>query len=206
MLGTLLRNRKECLAYVSSPKRKAAWDLINDPARPPHLLVDQGTTTALEQEFLAEIINESESEPGPIIEIGTLFGFTTAEMALLKAPDRVLITVDCFAWNPWGLEGSEHQRLAERVLRIAIALLNVKLVIADKNAFYNSYTGTPPSMVFLDAIHSYEETKTDIEWARRAGCRFIAGHDYSSDFVGVKKAVEEVGTPEVRGTVWLIRL
>jgi hypothetical protein len=167
--------------------------------------VDMGTISDEERSFLTELIRESAAEPGPIVEIGTLFGFTTTEMALAKAPARSLIAVDLFAWNPWGLTPTEHRRLTERILRTPVELLNVKLVASSKDAFYKSYDGPPPSLVFLDAIHTYDETKKDIEWALSAGCRFIAGHDYSSEFPGVFQAVNEYGTPELRGTVWLLR-
>ena len=203
-LATLLRHRGECLEYLRSPKRQLAREVIRSPATPSDLLVEAGTTTEGERSFLAEIVRKSAGEAGPIIEIGTLFGFTTAEMALQKAPDRLLLTVDCFSWNPWGLTSSEHKRLAERVLLIGISRLNVKLIVSDKNAFYKSYAGATPSMVFLDAIHTYEETRKDIEWATGLGCRFIAGHDYSDRFSGVKKAVNEIGSPEIRETVWLV--
>jgi len=156
-LATLLRHRGECLEYLRSPKRQLAREVIRSPATPSDLLVEAGTTTEGERSFLAEIVRKSAGEAGPIIEIGTLFGFTTAEMALQKAPDRLLLTVDCFSWNPWGLTSSEHKRLAERVLLIGISRLNVKLIVSDKNAFYKSYAGATPSMVFLDAIHTYED-------------------------------------------------
>jgi hypothetical protein len=91
------------------------------------------------------------------------------------------------------------------VLRVATALLNVKLITQEKGEFYRTYEGIAPSMVFLDAIHTYEETKIDIQWAKNAGCHLITGHDYSPDFPGVVRAVAESGIPEVRGTVWAIR-
>jgi hypothetical protein len=59
--------------------------------------------------------------------------------------------------------------------------------------------------VFLDADHSYEETRSDIEWALAAGARIIAGHDYSVEHPGVVRAVDEVATPAVTERVWLIR-
>ncbi len=203
---SLIEHRQECLEYLNSPKRKAALDLIRDPNRPANITVDSGTTTECERAFLREIVLESAAAPGPIVEIGTLFGFTTIELALHKAPERSLLTVDCFAWNPWGLAPTEHRRLTEQLLRVAIATLNVQMVVSDKNEFYGNYSGLAPSMVFLDAIHSYEETRKDIDWARRAGCRHIAGHDYSTEFPEVQRAVNEAGTPEVRDRVWLIRL
>lgn len=200
-LALLVRRRRECLAYL---------EIVDHPPEPQfpapsELRVDQGTTTSLEQAFLRELVAQSAEHPGPIIEIGTLFGFTTNEIALAKSAAQKLITVDQFSWNPWGLNSVEHQRLTERVLRLSTALLNVTLVVADKNQFYAGYVGEAPALVFLDAAHSYEETRKDIEWAQSLRCPLIAGHDYSDEFPGVQTAVDEAGAPEVRGTIWLIR-
>jgi hypothetical protein len=61
-------------------------------------------------------------------------------------------------------------------------------------------------MVFLDADHSYESTKQDILWAQRVGAKIICGHDYSSRFPGVVRAVEECGGVErIVGSVFLLR-
>jgi hypothetical protein len=77
---------------------------------------------------------------------------------------------------------------------------------ADKNQWLSAYAGEPPSLVFCDAIHTYEETKADILSARAAGAGLIAGHDYSREFPGVIEAVDEVGGPErLRGALWCLR-
>lgn len=167
--------------------------------------VNAGTITEEECKFLSAMIAECRGTSGPIIEIGALFGFTTNEMALAKEPERPLLAVDSFVWNPWGLSPSEHAQLINRVLRVAVATLNVSIVKADKNEFYENYAGQSPCLVFLDAVHSYEETKKDIEWAVRVKCPRIAGHDYSDKFPGVVQAVQEFGKPEVHGTVWALR-
>ena len=59
-------------------------------------------------------------------------------------------------------------------------------------------------MVFIDAGHVYEEVKRDIEdWLPKTK-KLICGHDYSADFPGVVRAVnEKFGTPDgVIGTIW----
>jgi predicted O-methyltransferase YrrM len=204
-LFRLMHRHGECIEFLNSPKYDTVLKLIRDPLRSAEILVDQGTTTDEERAFLSEIIRESAAEEGPIIEIGLLFGFTTTEMALIKDPDRPLVAVDSFTWNPWGLSPSEHRKLADRVLRVPREHLNVRVIASDKESYYKRYDDGPPCMVFLDAIHTYEETKNDIDWALRVGCHYIAGHDYSNDFPGVIQAVNDYGQPEVRGTVWLLR-
>src|SRR5947209_7864799 len=202
----LISNRHACLEYLNSPRRSIAFEVLQKGSLPCDILVDQGTTSEEEQNFLRKLVRESSGASGPIVEIGTLFGFTTSVLALAKKPERKLITVDSFTWNPWGLSPAEHRRLTERVLHVATQVLNVELIVSDKKRFYDSYTKEAPSLVFLDAIHTYEETKADIAWSMQAGCRFIAGHDYSLEFPGVVKAVNEVAAPEVRDTLWAIRV
>lgn len=136
------------------------------------------------------------------MEIGTLFGITATHMALAKKPEQKIITVDNFCWNPWHLSAERHYMLAKYVLNYLIETGHVELIRMDKNAFYESYAGPPPALVFLDAWHTYEETKKDIEWAHRAGAKIIAGHDY---YEGVKQIVDECGGPsELVEGLWVL--
>jgi predicted O-methyltransferase YrrM len=154
-------------------------------------------------EFIQRLVRESGRFPGPIIEVGTLLGVTTTNIALAKSPRQKIITVDNYCWNPWGLSPDVHAALAKQVLQFLISTGQVEQIRMDKNAFFNSYRGDAPSMVFLDAVHDYEETKKDIEWSRQAGAKIISGHDYSDEFPGVKKIVDELGGPrELCASVW----
>ena len=165
----------------------------------------QATVEAEAVPFIQKLVRESRRFPGPIIEIGTLLGITTTNIALAKAPEQKIITVDLYCWNPWGLPPETHRALAATVLHYLIQSGDVEQVCQDKNAFIRTYRGPAPSLVFLDAIHTYEETKVDIEWARRIGAKIIAGHDYSDAFPGVKKIVDECGGPRERSaSVWVL--
>jgi predicted O-methyltransferase YrrM len=155
--------------------------------------------------FVTQLVRESRKYPGPIIEIGTLLGVTTTNMALAKAPDQKIITVDVYCWNPWGLPPDAHAALASQVLYYLAQTGDVEIVRMDKNEFFRTYKGPSPSMVFLDAWHDYDETKKDIQWAKRVGAKIIAGHDYCDEFAGVKQIVDEYGGPrESSGTVWVL--
>jgi hypothetical protein len=128
-----------------------------------------------------------------------------SNLNLAKAPNQKIITVDVYCWNPWGLTPEAHEALAAQVLHYLVETGQVERVRMDKNEFFASYQGVAPALVFLDAWHDYEETKKDIEWARSAGARIIAGHDYCDEFPGVKQAVDEFGGPrELAGTAWLL--
>jgi hypothetical protein len=155
--------------------------------------------------LVTKLVQESAKYPGPIIEIGTLLGITTTTMALAKQPSQKIITVDLYCWNPWGLTPEVHEALAGQMLHYLVQTGHVERVRMDKNAFFDSYRGPTPSLVFLDAIHDYPETKKDIEWAKRSGAKIIAGHDYCDQFPGVKQIVDECGGPKaLGGTVWVL--
>jgi predicted O-methyltransferase YrrM len=147
-------------------------------------------------------------DDGCIVEVGTLFGFSTRVLAMFKPAAARLIAIDNFAWNPLGLSRHQHARLTRVLLADAIEHQNVELREIDKAAFYRSFgKGTaPPSMVFLDADHGYEATRQDILWAQEVGAKVICGHDYSEEFPGVVRAVKECGGAErVVGSVFLLR-
>jgi hypothetical protein len=145
-----------------------------------------------ERELVREAVLQANALAGPIIEVGTLFGYTTSWMAQWKNAAKKIVSVDNYSWNPWNVSPSSHRKFTNRVLGYLIHRGEVDLVDMDKDAFYESYRGPSPSLVFLDANHTYEETRKDIEWARRIGAKIIAGHDYFEVF-GVVRAVEEAG-------------
>jgi hypothetical protein len=153
--------------------------------------------------LLEELVKESNQFSGPIVEIGTLLGVGTTQMALWKSPSKKIITVDNFAWNPWGLTPEQHRGLTSEMLYYLVQTNHVALTIMGKDEFFDSYSGEAPALVFLDAIHTYEETAADIAWAKKVEASIICGHDYSSHFPGVIQAVDEAGGPRcLKGSVW----
>jgi hypothetical protein len=132
-----------------------------------------------------------------------LIGATTTRMALWKSPAQRIITVDNYCWNPWRLSSDLHFALAAQVLFSAVASHGVEQVRMDKAEFFRAYRGPAPALVFLDAWHTYKETKADILWARSARASIICGHDYCEQFPGVVQAVDEFGGPtRLRGSLW----
>ncbi len=175
---------------------------MREPQLAP-IVPSQFTLLDDERALLRELVEETHAIPGPIIEIGTLLGVTTTDMALWKAAGTPMVTVDNFAWNPWGLTSAQHRELTTQMLRYLIETGQVTLVAMDKDAYFQLDQDPPPALVFLDAIHTFEETAKDIAWARRVGARIICGHDYSAQFPGVIRAVEDAGGPrQLKGSVW----
>jgi predicted O-methyltransferase YrrM len=159
------------------------------------LTVPVGQIHLDEARFLGDLVAGLSSE-GPIVEIGTLFGFSTRVMVLRKSPGRELITVDDYSWNPLGLPADVHRRCTADALAEAVREHNVRIVCRDKADFYADYSDGPPSLVFLDAVHSYEQTRADLAWARRIGASVICAHDYGPAHPGVRQAVDEAGGPK----------
>lgn len=150
-----------------------------------------GAVAENELPFLQRLVEQANEVPGPIIEVGTLFGFTTQEIALSKSSDKELITIDNFCWNSIGLPPQAHRAFTERILHYLCECANVTLFAGSSADFYGAYRGTKPSMVFLDAGHTYDRAIVDVRWAVDQGVPIIAGHDYSDLWPGVKKAVHE---------------
>jgi predicted O-methyltransferase YrrM len=170
------------------------------------LPIDEGTMFFdVELNLLKELVERSNSLPGPIIEIGTLFGYTTSRMALWRSPQKKIITVDNYCWNPWHLTPDMHHAMTLRFLHYLEATGQVEVKRMDKDEFFKSYRGEAPALVFLDADHTYEATKADIAWAKNVGAKIISGHDYFDHCPGVGRAVEEAGgAVRHAGGVWAL--
>ena len=67
----------------------------------------------------------------------------------------------------------------------------MRLLDTDIEDFQNSFEEIEPGLVFLDADHSYEAVKRDIKWALQRKTKIICGHDYSHEWPGVMRAVNE---------------
>ena len=149
--------------------------------------------TLAECHFLGELIRSSDPKK-PIIEIGSLYGWSTLVITLFKAPEQPLITVDNYSWNSLGLTAEAHFTANRMRLTEAIRDYNVRQVRMDKDEFYRTYDGGQPALFFCDADHGYEATKADLVWASSVKAEIICGDDYSqSKFPGVVRAVEEMG-------------
>jgi predicted O-methyltransferase YrrM len=151
-----------------------------------------------EARFLGSLVLGSDPTR-PIIEIGTLFGFSTLVMTLFKRKEQRLITVDNYSWNPLGLSSEAHFMLTRDRLAEATEDHNVRVVRADRREFYRSFSDRAPALFFCDADHTYEATKEDLLWARSVGASVICGDDYDPGrHEGVVKAVDELGGPRQR--------
>lgn len=175
------------------------------PARPTYKF-DVNSVTAEEWTLLEQLVREAASFDGPIVEVGVLAGGTTQRIAAVKAPKQKIIAVDNFCWNGWGFTPEEHWSLVQLSLSYLVRTQQVEIMKMDKNVFFEQYSGPAPALVFVDAMHDYEETKKDLVWAKSVGAKIICGHDYCEDFPGVMKIVDEMGGPKrLAGSLFMIQ-
>ncbi len=167
-----------------------------------------GSVKVEEEKGLARAVELSNASSGPLVEIGCLFGLTTNLIASLKPPEKKFYAVENFSWNPFQIPTHKHRVFTKRVMRLGIQFHNVELYDGDSGDFYKSYEGEPPSMIFIDADHSYEAVKNDIAQAKTTNPLVIAGHDYDQFNKGVIRAVNEAfgeENVETYGSVWVVK-
>lgn len=82
---------------------------------------------------------------------------------------------------------------------------NIKTIKATSDRAARHITDGSIDMIFIDALHTHEGVKKDIElWLPKAK-NIICGHDYCPAWPGVMQAVDEAfGKPdEVHGSIWV---
>lgn len=145
-------------------------------------------------------------EEGTFVEVGTLFGLTAKRIAA-KRPKLRIIAVDNFSWNPFGLPRAIHEAFTRRILEGT----RVEVWKMESAAFREQAKelGTIDA-IFFDADHRYEAVRSEIAWAKEAGVKMIAGHDYGNEnpHFGVTRAVDEVfgrDHVDVAGMCWRVK-
>jgi len=163
-----------------------------------------GSISEEDEKAIIELTTKAGFLPGPILEIGALFGFTTQLIATYKPTEKKLIAIENYSWNPFGIPPGDHRMIARRVLRYVISHCNASIFDGSSQDFHVAYKGEKPSMVFIDAEHTYDRVKQDIDWARQLGIPIIAGHDYCDTHPGVVSAVDNSfqNNKKVVGSVW----
>ncbi len=144
-----------------------------------------------EEAALSRVLVAHCVDNGPIVEFGTLFGFSTLLLAEHKGKQQMLYTVDNFSWNPFMIPARQHARFTRRCLRHAISDGTTTLIETDIEKFCSEWKLGSPAMVFIDASHDYSSVIAEIEWACAVGAKVICGHDFSDRWPGVKRAVNE---------------
>lgn len=145
-----------------------------------------GWMTENELSILKYLASQSES----VLEIGSWKGRSTK--ALLEYCKGTVYAVD--HWN--GTE-TDTSKLAAFGLNVYDEFIknvgiwsNLKVLRGDSIKMANQFSDKV-DMVFIDADHTYESCKADIEaWLPKCN-KIICGHDYTVGYPGVIKAVNE---------------
>lgn len=163
----------------------------------------EGFMESWELERLAELaINQD------VLEIGSFRGLSTWAM-LVGA--KSLWSVDTHKANSAGQQQMEDHTTLAFFQHAISRFKNVNYVIADSEiAAQMDALPRDFDMIFLDAMHTYEDVKADIErwYPRVRSGGLMVFHDYAHPhFPGVKQAVDERFGPQsdVVGTLMWMR-
>lgn len=145
-------------------------------------------TSPLERVALVEIAMEVPWD-GIIFEVGSLYGGTTALLAL-AAPDAKVITVDDFAWYPedWNYGPTSPDLLYENMRKVGA--VNVEVYKGDSRTMGEKWE-TPIDLLWIDGGHSFEFVRADLEnFGPHAAV--IALHDWDNPlWPTIRQAVED---------------
>lgn len=146
-----------------------------------------------------------------VLEIGSFRGLSAWGMAISA---RSVLCVDTFAANSAGQQQMGHVTTLADFVESVSRFKNVRYFIGTSEAASNEALQPGENntaagsfvphgqfdLIFLDAMHTYEDVKADIArwWPRVKAGGVMAFHDYGHwDFPGVKQAVDEVlGVPQ----------
>jgi predicted O-methyltransferase YrrM len=148
------------------------------------------------------------------VELGVFWGETTFYL-MDKFPNLRLVGIDL--WEPvvWGDKNDDGYRTYEQfplnqyyedVKEKTKKYPNLVIIKSDTVKAAELFSDNYFDFVFIDADHTYDGVKRDIEaWLPKV-TKFVVGHDIHMD--GVRKAViERFGTyTELDNFVWYIRL
>lgn len=122
---------------------------------------------------------------GLILEIGTLYGGTTAVLAQ-AAPAARVISIDDYSWTPDGVPNSPAQ-VYERLE--AIGVRNVELLQGDSRWMWQRWN-EKIDLLWIDGGHSFEYVYSDLHgFGRHADV--IALHDFRNpQWITIEKAID----------------
>ena len=135
-----------------------------------------------------------------VLEIGSFKGLSAWGMAITA---KRVVAVDTFKANSAGQTQETSLTTLEDFQRNTARFKNVmSLAMTSESA--EAHIKADFDMIFLDAMHDYENVKADIArwWPRVKHDGIMAFHDYGhGDFPGVKQAVDERFGAAPDGTV-----
>lgn len=125
-----------------------------------------------------------------------------------------------YAIDPWRGPGDPSRGFSEMHFSAALASIALNVLPFEADIIHPIRVPSPAAagcfaageldLVVIDGCHVYEAALADIAaWGRvvRAG-GILAGHDYTDEFPGVRRAVDEAfsGRVACRGTCWVVKM
>ena len=136
-----------------------------------------------ERELLAELARDAES---PILEVGCLYGGTTAVLASAN-PDAKVYSIDDFSWTPTGYPTASADLTKENLARNGIT--NVTIIESDSRKTAKTWKERV-GLLWIDGGHSFEYVYSDL-YNFGPLADVIALHDYGNPFwPTIQQAVE----------------
>lgn len=162
-----------------------------------HIIADFGEDW-FDSPNVYKMLVENCRDDGKIVELGAWKGKSSAFLvveAYNKSPKIEIHIVDTWGGNPF--DGSQDQSTDLYNKFISNMSLLARPYQAHRmktNEAVGLFKDESLDAVFIDADHSYEAVKLDIQnWmpkVRKGG--ILAGHDYNSAWMGVVRAVDEI--------------
>jgi len=171
-----------------------------------------GTQGAMIEHFISEA-EWSSKDKILIAEVGVFLGRSIAIYHEVLSKNNIpheIIGIDHFNGSPEHQSGKFPMPSYESALNNLKDIKEVKLVRAASLDEVNNYSDHTFDMVYIDASHEYEPVYADIQaWmpkVKKGG--FLCGDDYSSDWIGVINAVNELlpNRKIIASTQWFVRL
>lgn len=132
---------------------------------PPYMQVD-------ERELIIELAREVPAG-GLIVEVGALYGGSTAVLALANPAARI-ISVDDFSWSPVAGKPASKERL---LLGLAAVGVTIEEVIEGDSREVGKDWTEPIDFLLIDGGHSFQYVHADLmNFGPHANV--IAAHDY----------------------------
>lgn len=148
-----------------------------------------------EIEKLAELAMNKE-----VCEVGSFTGLSCWAMAITA---KHVTAVDTHKAATNGQRQTDGFTTLEEFKRATARYANVTTVVATSDEAARDIVVGPFDMIFLDAMHDYENVRDDIQrwWPKLRNGGVMALHDYRhNDFKGVEQAVDEIFGPAPEGT------
>lgn len=149
------------------------------------------------------LYNEAQKHKS-ILEIGSWKGKST--VALLEGTKGKVTAVDYFKGSGCGDETHKATGIYEEFLKNTKQFENLRTLKMSSYEASEKLKGEKFDMIFIDADHSYESVKQDIQLWKDRATKIICGDDYNQAWKGVIRAVnEEFNKIDLIESIWLIR-